>query len=329
MTRMTPSTIYPRAARRGDSPNSSPRTEAVQCFIIHHYAGTTPPDEAWTRFMTSNDRDVCPTWQVNADGSVFECMNPDTRRPWTSGAIDNRAVTVETQNTTGAPHWGISPASHEAIAALVAFAAERYGFPLDRDHVFGHNEAAGAYPTACPGPSMNLDWIVTRARQLTTPTVPKEDNMAIIIRRTTDGTIALVAPGFWNSFTDPGVAGLAAAVWSASDEIHQLDARQFDAMTRSLGIPDDARVAGVWSRDEQTATQLAEIAEAVAKLGHAPGEVDIDEDALAASLAVSLAPLLAENLAVLTDDEIARLAKAAADETDRRDRERLNVTPPA
>lgn len=167
MTRMTPSTIYPRAARRGDSPNSSPRTEAVQCFIIHHYAGTTPPDEAWTRFMTSNDRDVCPTWQVNADGSVFECMNPDTRRPWTSGAIDNRAVTVETQNTTGAPHWGISPASHEAIAALVAFAAERYGFPLDRDHVFGHNEAASAYPTACPGPSMNLDWIVTRAIQIT------------------------------------------------------------------------------------------------------------------------------------------------------------------
>lgn len=319
---------YPAAARRGDSPNSSPRTARIELFIIHHYAGFTPPDQAFARFMTANDRDVCPTWQINADGSVFECMDPDRRRPWTSGAVDNRAVTVETQNITGAPDWLCSDASHEAIANLVAFAHARWGIPLDRAHVIGHREAPGAYATACPG-GINLDWIVTRARQLTTPTVPKEDNMAIVIRRTTDGTIALVAPGFWNSFTDPGVAGLAAAVWSASDEIHQLDARQFDAMTRSLGIPDDARVAGVWSRDEQTATQLAEIAEAVAKLGHTPGEVDIDEDALAASLAVSLAPLLAENLAVLTDDEIARLAKAAADETDRRDRERLNVTLPA
>ena len=59
-------------------------------------------------------------------------------------------------------------------------------------------------------------------------------------------------------------------------------------------------------------------------LGHKPGEVDVDEAALAASLATSLAPLLSEHLGVLTDDEIDRLASAAADEQDRRARERLN-----
>lgn len=157
---------YPAAARRGDSPNSSPRTARIELFIIHHYAGFTPPDQAWNRFMTANDRDVCPTWQVNADGSVFECMDPDRRRPWTSGAVDNRAVTVETQNITGAPDWLCSDASHEAIAALVAFAHARWGIPLDRSHVIGHREAPGAYATACPG-GINLDWIVTRAIQIT------------------------------------------------------------------------------------------------------------------------------------------------------------------
>lgn len=170
---------YPAAARRGDSPNSSPRTARIELFIIHHYAGFTPPDQAFARFMTANDRDVCPTWQVNADGSVFECMDPDRRRPWTSGAVDNRAVTVETQNVTGPPGWLCSDASHEAIAALVAFAHARWGIPLDRAHVIGHREAPGAYATACPG-GINLDWIVNRAIQLTTTTTTSKEEEDIM-----------------------------------------------------------------------------------------------------------------------------------------------------
>lgn len=114
-----------------------------------------------------------------------------------------------------------------------------------------------------------------------TSTVPKEDSMAILIRRTTDGTVALVAPEFWNGFKSMSAAQLSAAVWSQSDEIHQLDASQFDQVTRALGIPDEVRVAGVWSREGQTATQLAEIAEAVAKLS--TGGIDLTALVKAAS----------------------------------------------
>lgn len=170
---------YPGAARAAVSPNRSPRQGRVQLFIVHHYAGTQDPESAWKRFNAPNDRSVSPNYQVNADGSVFEVVPPDRFRAWTTGTIDHQSVTCETQNTTGAPSWGISRESHEAIAHLIAWASRRYGFPIQRGAVadgnrvtvpgvVGHREtpAGKATGTACPGPSMNLDWLVERARQI-------------------------------------------------------------------------------------------------------------------------------------------------------------------
>lgn len=170
---------YPGAVRAGVSPNRSTRQGRVRLFIVHHYAGTQDPESAWRRFNAPNDRSVSPNYQVNADGSVFEVVPPDRFRAWTTGAIDHQAVTCETQNTSGAPSWGISRASMEAIAHLVAWASKRYGFPIQRGRVadgnvvtvpgvVGHREtpAGRQTSTACPGPSMDLDWIVNRAQQI-------------------------------------------------------------------------------------------------------------------------------------------------------------------
>ena len=170
---------YPGAAWAGVSPNRSDRQGKVRLFIVHHYAGTQDPASARARFMSSNDRSVSPNYQVNADGSVYEIVPPDRFRAWTTGTIDHQAVTCETQNTSGAPTWGISHESHEAIAHLIAWASARYGFPIQRGRVaggdvvevpgvVGHREtpAGKATGTACPGPSMDLDWLVARARQI-------------------------------------------------------------------------------------------------------------------------------------------------------------------
>ena len=170
---------YPGAVRAAVSPNRSARQGRVQLFIVHHYAGTQDPESAWRRFNAPNDRSVSPNYQVNADGSVFEVVPPDRFRAWTTGTIDHQAVTCETQNTSGAPSWGISRESHEAIAHLIAWASRRYGFPIQRGRVadgnrvevpgvVGHREtpAGRQTSTACPGPSMDLDWLVNRARQI-------------------------------------------------------------------------------------------------------------------------------------------------------------------
>lgn len=170
---------YPGAVRAGVSPNRSDRQGKVKLFIVHHYAGTQDPESAWRRFMAPNDRSVSPNYQVNADGSVFEVVPPDRFRAWTTGAIDHQAVTCETQNTSGAPAWGISVESHEAIAHLIAWASKRYGFPIQRGAVadgnvvtrpgvVGHREtpAGRQTSTSCPGPSMDLDYLVRRAFEI-------------------------------------------------------------------------------------------------------------------------------------------------------------------
>ncbi|MDF2994103.1 MAG: family peptidase [Microbacterium sp.] len=60
--------------------------------------------------------------------------------------------------------------------------------------------------------------------------------------------------------------------------------------------------------------------------GQAP--IKIDEEALAKGLAPALAPLLlTAGFGEIDDSTVARLAKAAADEQDRRDRERLGTAP--
>src|SRR5690606_31750058 len=94
------------------------------------------------------------------------------KRPSSTGAANDYSVAVETQNTSRAPDWGISEASHESIAQIAAWLSKQSRFgpytvdiKLDRTHVIGHNEA-GVNPTACPGPSMRLDWIVERAKEI-------------------------------------------------------------------------------------------------------------------------------------------------------------------
>src|SRR5690606_22734024 len=134
----------------------------VQYFVVHHAAATSTVENLRNRFMAANDRNVSPNWLIGADGSISEIVPPDKFRAWTSGQFDYNAVTVETQNTSGNPNWGISEESHVAIAKLVAWASKRYGFPIDRKHVIGHKEVPGA-ATACPGPSMDLDKIVRYA----------------------------------------------------------------------------------------------------------------------------------------------------------------------
>lgn len=157
---------YPDADWWDHSSNSSPRRtgDKVQYFVIHHAADPRDLTQQRDRFMNPNDRKVSPNWLIGKDGSVSEIVPPDNFRAWTTGQFDYNAVTVETQNTSGAPDWGISEESHVTIAKLVAWASKRYGFAINRKQVIGHREVPGQ-ATACPGPSMDLEKIVQLAQE--------------------------------------------------------------------------------------------------------------------------------------------------------------------
>lgn len=167
---------YPGANYWNHSPNCSPRREGdkIEYFVIHHAADTNPVQTQIDRFMRPNDRNVSPNWLIGKDGSINEIVPPDKYRAWTTGQFDYKAVTVETQNSSGAPDWGITEESHVAIAKLVAWAHLRWGIPLDRQHVIGHREVPNVPATACPGPSMNLEKILSYAIEFAKPVDPTD-----------------------------------------------------------------------------------------------------------------------------------------------------------
>lgn len=168
----TPRTpVYPRAIRGWNVPlGQHERTSGVVInrFIIHH---TTNTGDESPYFKRKNERSSCPTWYVTSDGDVIEFIDP-VKRPSSTGSANDYSLAVETQNTSRAPDWGISDASHESIAQIAAWLSKqsslgpyKVDIKLDRTHIIGHNEA-GVNPTACPGPSMRMDWIVERAKQI-------------------------------------------------------------------------------------------------------------------------------------------------------------------
>lgn len=61
-----------------------------------------------------------------------------------------------------------SQATHETSAQLIATLSKKYGIPLDRAHIKKHNEIVA---TECPG-SLNVDWIIGRAKEINTPAPP-------------------------------------------------------------------------------------------------------------------------------------------------------------
>ena len=142
--------------------------DAIRRIWIHHCDATS---DQVKYFLGKNERKYCPTVYVRTGGQLIEFV-PYSQRPWSTGAADADALSVEVQNSSGDPSWGITEASHEAVAQWIAWVAMQKtidGIPVEfvptADTVKGHREAPGA-STACPGPSMNIAWIIARAQAI-------------------------------------------------------------------------------------------------------------------------------------------------------------------
>jgi peptidoglycan hydrolase-like protein with peptidoglycan-binding domain len=155
-------------------PNTRPPGTKINRGIVHHTA-TTADQEGY--FKTQNERGSCPNLYVNTKGEAIGFIPLDLK-PSSTGSANAYSIAIETQNTSGGPTWGINDAQHETIARFWAWVSEQKKFAdvpveivLDRTHIIGHNEA-GVNATACPGPSMNLALIVTRANEIAKPDTP-------------------------------------------------------------------------------------------------------------------------------------------------------------
>lgn len=180
------------------SPNYSSRNgREITGWIIHHNATTN--GEYVLALMHTGDKQVSANYQIMDNGDTVGVVDEDLRSWSASNADwDGHSITFETENESGAPNWGISSAAQQAIARVIADSSERYGIPINSTTVRGHNQGSGqgdggSYATACPGPSMNVAYIIELANSIktagggTTPIdntpvdnyVPQEDFMLI------------------------------------------------------------------------------------------------------------------------------------------------------
>jgi hypothetical protein len=138
--------------------------QRVDVLQIHH--ATTTSLSGLRGLMAPGGRKVSANGAMSRDGHLMLVVPADRRAFTSATSYDKRSFTVEVCNTSLAPDWGISDACHERLAQLAADMHFELDMPLDRAHIIGHREVPGTYATACPGPSMDLDRIVRRAREI-------------------------------------------------------------------------------------------------------------------------------------------------------------------
>ena len=123
------------------------RPGKVTRVIQHHWGGVAGGIER----LSNPTQKASATYLVLSDGRILGQV-PEEFRPWTSGGAtaDNPSITIECQNSTGAPDYKVSDAAVNAIEHLLADVAARHGFgSLTPTNYRGHREFAA---TACPGP---------------------------------------------------------------------------------------------------------------------------------------------------------------------------------
>jgi hypothetical protein len=169
---------------------SHARAARIDTLQVHH--STTTSRAAARALYNPGGRQVSPNDQLH-DGVLYGICDPLTRRAFTSGSPsqDHRSLTVETDNITLAPEWGIGTANHERLAQLFA---DMYrlglvvGLFYGQGGILGHYDVPGSYATACPGPSMIFSWIIERARQIVAgPSTGGNDMQASLIYQALPG----------------------------------------------------------------------------------------------------------------------------------------------
>lgn len=138
------------------SPNhSGRRNQKITKIAIHHTAGVI---NGWplARLFVPRSRQASANYNLGSDGVIILGVD-EANRAWTtsSGWCDNRAVTIEVGNSTGAPGWKVSDKVLDRLIDLVYDICKRNGiYPCTyTGNSKGTLQMHRWYAqTSCPGP---------------------------------------------------------------------------------------------------------------------------------------------------------------------------------
>lgn len=138
--------------------NYSTDRSRIDRIVIHHNA-TTNKDVALNTWLQGGPANTSAHYEITPDEIIGAVGEEFTA--WHSGDWDMnlRSIGLEHVNSTGAPNWEIDEKTYEQSARLIKDIADRYGFPVDREHVIPHKEVSA---TACPG-GIDVDKLIAMA----------------------------------------------------------------------------------------------------------------------------------------------------------------------
>jgi len=154
-----------------NSNRNTPRNQAIGKITIHHVAGVMTSQNL---LNWGHDPRCGGSWQygIGNDGDIHQLID-ERDRAWTSSSAwnDNRAVTLEVSNSTGAPNWEIGQRAWDAMIDLCVDIVRRNPGITRRDGRSGlwfdgtQNGSLTFHDmftaTVCPGP-----FIRSRAQQI-------------------------------------------------------------------------------------------------------------------------------------------------------------------
>lgn len=144
------------------SPFRQERFHVIDTITIHHCAGDVSV-EALGDIFSNPDRYASSNYGIGSDGRIAMFV-PEEYHAWTSGNSDNddRAITIEVANNSGAPDWTISEAAYKSLIDLLVDICKRNNIPklrwkndpnligkVDQQNMTVH---MWFQATACPGP---------------------------------------------------------------------------------------------------------------------------------------------------------------------------------
>ncbi|MFF1450367.1 N-acetylmuramoyl-L-alanine amidase [Streptomyces sp. NPDC058274] len=137
-----------------------PASQSIKYIVIHDTEGTwdgvlkmvqDPTYVSWNYTLRSTDGHIAQ--HVKAKDVAWHAGNWD---------INARSVGLEHEGFLASPDAWYTEAMYRSSARLVKYLAKKYGIPLDRQHILGHDNVPGPTTSTIPGmhtdPGPYWDW---------------------------------------------------------------------------------------------------------------------------------------------------------------------------
>lgn len=158
---------YPGArfvAAHSSNYSSGRSGESVRYIIIHTMQGSYSGSISWFQNSAAN---ASAHYNIRSSDGEITQMVREADTGWHAGNLtyNRRSIGIEHEGYISDPGRWYTDAMYRSSAALTRHLCDKYGIPIDRDHIFGHNEVPDPYDPGTFGgagnhtdPGSGWDW---------------------------------------------------------------------------------------------------------------------------------------------------------------------------